>query len=376
MSNLLGRIRSGVGNLFSNPNNASVSDVLSSPLFSAGMGLLQAGQDSRINPISAVRQGLLSSEQMRLAQEEERRRKMQRLAIDDYIDALPPSRYVAQMGPPTPDRLVQMGPPTEDGMYETQARSGSLNPEPRTRPNPMGSLLRAMEPSEAASTILSNQMSLLASGGAETIGSPMRYVDESGDVRIGVVKQDTSSGRTYMSPVADAQVDIRGPLLDQQINDSNEWQTATANAVEASRLLESFKAMEQEEGGIPSGWFAQAGEFWKNFTGSQDDFSELRRRQRSITTRLAISSLPPGVASDKDIELVFATVPDNFANAEQVKSYLRSLARGQKKLAHYFKFRSNYIESKKKIGGVIDAYESELSRIKKEDPLSDLVRRN
>ena len=130
MSNLLGRIRSGVGNLFSNPNNVSVSDVLSSPLFSAGMGLLQAGQDSRINPIAAVQQGLLNSEKMRLAQEEEERRRRLREAYPAALDAFFPGRVVGGMEmnpqpvPRTPGtEIVEMGPPTPPVIQQDPRRA-------------------------------------------------------------------------------------------------------------------------------------------------------------------------------------------------------------------------------------------------------------
>ena len=130
VSNLLGRIRSGVGNLFSNPNNVSVSDVLSSPLFSAGMGLLQAGQDSRINPIAAVQQGLLNSEKMRLARGEEERRRRLREAYPAALDAFFPGRVVGGMEmnpqpvPRTPGtEIVDMGPPTPPVIQQDPRRA-------------------------------------------------------------------------------------------------------------------------------------------------------------------------------------------------------------------------------------------------------------
>ena len=149
MSNLLGRIRSGVGNLFSNPNNASVSDVLSSPLFSAGMGLLQAGQDSRINPIAAVQQGLLNSEKMRLAQEEEERRRRLREAYPSALDAFFPGRVVGGMEmnpqpvPRTPGtEIVDMGPPTPPVLEEDKLRT----------------LFEAIGPEKGATALLGRQL--------------------------------------------------------------------------------------------------------------------------------------------------------------------------------------------------------------------------
>ena len=149
MSNLLGRIRSGVGNLFSNPNNASVSDVLSSPLFSAGMGLLQSGQDSRINPIAAVQQGLLNSEKMRLAQEEEERRRRLREAYPAALDSFFPGRVVGGMEmnpqpvPRTPGtEIVEMGPPTPPVLEEDKLRT----------------LFEAIGPEKGATALLGRQL--------------------------------------------------------------------------------------------------------------------------------------------------------------------------------------------------------------------------
>ena len=82
---------------------------------------------------------------------------------------------------------------------------------------------------------------------------------------------------------------------------------------------------------IGGGTSASFNEFLKERLGAQDDVTELRRRYNAIRSSEAVQNLPPGVASDKDIELALKGFPKDNAPASQLISFLR----GAEKLARY-----------------------------------------
>lgn len=76
-----------------------------------------------------------------------------------------------------------------------------------------------------------------------------------------------------------------------------------------------------------SGFRGSAYEGWKNFMGTQDEVSTLRRNTTRMVNGLALAGLPKGSASDKDVELVKAGFPDATWNDEQLASYMRGAAK-------------------------------------------------
>jgi len=98
-------------------------------------------------------------------------------------------------------------------------------------------------------------------------------------------------------------------------------------------------------------------EKFKGILGSQDEVSNLRRDFNAIRTSQATQNLPPGPASDKDIELALSGFPPENAPASMVISFLN----GQRKLAelnaNYAKFKANWFAEKKKPGGLINAWQ-------------------
>lgn len=98
-------------------------------------------------------------------------------------------------------------------------------------------------------------------------------------------------------------------------------------------------------------------EKFKSILGSQDDVTELRRRFNAIRTSQAVVNLPPGVASDKDIELALKGFPAENANAMQIVSFLN----GQEKLsrinADFNRFKAEWFSDKKQPSGLLKAWQ-------------------
>jgi len=112
----------------------------------------------------------------------------------------------------------------------------------------------------------------------------------------------------------------------QKILDAS--QTAAFDSGEQAREMELLAAdlKDFDIGGGSSSTFSEKA---KELLGSEEAVSDLRRRFRAIRSSRAVNNLPPGVASDKDIEMALSGFPGENANAETIQRFLR----GQAKLA-------------------------------------------
>lgn len=93
----------------------------------------------------------------------------------------------------------------------------------------------------------------------------------------------------------------------------------------AGRMLDLASRLEQQGGGF--GAASRAYEWMKQATGNQDAMTQLRNEYTRLRNTQAIKSLPPGVATDKDIELALKGLPPETANAATLASFLRGMAK-------------------------------------------------
>ena len=76
---------------------------------------------------------------------------------------------------------------------------------------------------------------------------------------------------------------------------------------------------------------------WKATFGTQDEVSRIKTQFQSVVNTNIINSLPPGVASDKDIEMAKSGYMNNSWSAEQIEEFLR----GQAKLSAFVAEKKN-----------------------------------
>ena len=123
---------------------------------------------------------------------------------------------------------------------------------------------------------------------------------------------------------------------------------AQDRTVEAQRSANELDLMANDferlnlEGGLAS----TVTETFKNILGSQDAVSELRRKFNQVRVSQGLKNLPPGPASDKDVQMAFKGVPKESASAEQVASFLRGAARLARFDAGFNQFKSDFISKK------------------------------
>jgi hypothetical protein len=107
---------------------------------------------------------------------------------------------------------------------------------------------------------------------------------------------------------------------------------ATNSASQMRGLADQFdKVQAWNVGGAP----ATVNEAFKSFTGSQDYLTQLRREYTRIRALQVNSLLPPGPASDKDIQNAQAGFLKETANPAELASWLRGMAKLQEYTAKY-----------------------------------------
>lgn len=119
---------------------------------------------------------------------------------------------------------------------------------------------------------------------------------------------------------------------------STDAATASADAARYMTLADNIKRTAMS-GGLKSTWT----EYIKEQTGNQDEVTALRKQAMQIVNSEAVKNLPPGPATDRDIEMVRAPFPTDKASPEYVANWLSAVARLNEKRAEFSEFKANFI---------------------------------
>lgn len=138
----------------------------------------------------------------------------------------------------------------------------------------------------------------------------------------------TSKEGQQLSSYAEKQLDLASTEAAQANADSGRYLTL-AEKIRNSKM----------NGGIQSSW----GEFIKEQTGNQDEITALRKQVMQIVNSEAIKGLPPGPATDRDIELVRSPFPTEKASPEYVANWLEAISRLNQKRAEFSEFKADFI---------------------------------
>lgn len=93
------------------------------------------------------------------------------------------------------------------------------------------------------------------------------------------------------------------------------------------------------------GWFGTAMESWKDFVGGQDAVSRVKTKFDQVQNSNIIASLPPGVASDKDIAMASKGFMDSTWNPDEIEQYLRGQAKLSAFLAEKNSAKAKYVSA-------------------------------
>lgn len=100
---------------------------------------------------------------------------------------------------------------------------------------------------------------------------------------------------------------------------------ATSSEQSANNMDSLASQIESAGGG--SGMFTKASEILARATGNQDEWSNLRNQYIQMRNSQAIKSLPPGAASDYDVKIALSGMPDEYAPASTIASFLRGMSK-------------------------------------------------
>jgi hypothetical protein len=108
----------------------------------------------------------------------------------------------------------------------------------------------------------------------------------------------------------------------------NESATQSATSKQAATQYNDLASrIEAAQGG--KGRLTSATEWFATQVGNQDAWTQIRNEYTRVRNSVAIKALPPGVATDKDIELALKGIPPETANAATLASFLRGTAKLQ-----------------------------------------------
>jgi len=124
------------------------------------------------------------------------------------------------------------------------------------------------------------------------------------------------------------------------VNDAVDASINSANLAEQYGTLAT--EIEQEITSAGSG--AAAAEKIKKIFGDQDNISRLRLDFKRMKNSAVLKMLPPGVASDKDIEIAQGAFPEETDNPKLITSFLRTMERLQRAEAINNRNRSEWVE--------------------------------
>lgn len=128
------------------------------------------------------------------------------------------------------------------------------------------------------------------------------------------------------------------------------------NREEAFRMEDLAKGFKEQDavGGIRG----KAIDAFKEFAGAEDAVSVLKVQFNKIRADRTLSNLPPGAASDKDVQIVLGAFLSENANGKTAAKFLRGIAKMNKIKAEQGRFRVNYIKETKGNAGYLEAWEA------------------
>lgn len=118
---------------------------------------------------------------------------------------------------------------------------------------------------------------------------------------------------------------------EKQVFDSNAGAVAAQGA--ASQAAGLASRLEEAAGRNPDGFRGSVGQWFATQTGNYDSYNALRTQATGLINREVVRMLPPGPATDRDIELMQKGAPPAYAPMTELAKFARAVERTQSRLA-------------------------------------------
>lgn len=136
---------------------------------------------------------------------------------------------------------------------------------------------------------------------------------------------------------------------------------AVAQYDKATQLADKFQQAKQNSVTDGRGGLLASGyETLAKAVGGDDQISNLRREYEGIKNTQAMNNLPPGSASDPDVQLALSEFPPKTANMATIESWLRGYAKLQEHAAIYNNFMSNWMGQNRSVFGAHEAWRAHI----------------
>ncbi|RST47810.1 phage DNA ejection protein [Escherichia coli] len=124
-------------------------------------------------------------------------------------------------------------------------------------------------------------------------------------------------------------------------------ETAVNNATASSNSANSMSALAQQfRAEKPTtGLFGNAQNMFAKLTGSDTTLRDLRIRQNALVNSQVLKFLPPGPATDKDVEIVRQGAPTEMDNPETVARWLDAMANLERRNAQFNEFKAEWMSA-------------------------------
>lgn len=124
-------------------------------------------------------------------------------------------------------------------------------------------------------------------------------------------------------------------------------ETAVNNATASSNSADSMSALAQQfrQEKPTTGLFGSANNMFSKLTGSETALRDLRIRQNAIINSQVLKYLPPGPATDRDVNLAREGAPSSWDDPEIVANWLDANARLERRNAQFNEFKSEWMSA-------------------------------
>ncbi|EIH5122640.1 phage DNA ejection protein [Escherichia coli] len=154
-------------------------------------------------------------------------------------------------------------------------------------------------------------------------------------------------------------------------------ETAVNNATASSNSANSMSALAQQfRAEKPTtGLFGNAQNMFAKLTGSDTTLRDLRIRQNALVNSQVLKFLPPGPATDKDVEIVRQGAPTDMDNPETVARWLDAMANLERRNAQFNEFKAEWMSANGNPGQSRNGGQILGLDVKKGDSLGSAVKR-
>ena len=96
----------------------------------------------------------------------------------------------------------------------------------------------------------------------------------------------------------------------------------------------------------------------KRMTGEQNGDTLIRKRFIGVRNSQVVKNLPPGVASDRDIQIAMEGYPTDTTNPETMAAFLRGMAKLERYNEDFNDFAAGYVDKNNGTRGMVDAWKA------------------